>query len=132
MSIITNPNGIEQQSITATDFEERYVPLLNQVAELVISHPDIPEEYDQSDLLGALTTITTEFRNEVTGRVPEIVRLQDALAKKDRQITKLQETNQQLYLRVGALPDPNKKDGDGSGAPPRLTFEQIKRKLESL
>lgn len=131
MSNVINPNGIERQSITATDFEEKYVPLLNQVAELIISHPDIPEEYDQSDLLGALTTITTEFRNEVAGRVPEIVRLQDAIAKKDKQITKLQETNQQLYLRVGALPDPNKKD-EGADAPPKLTFEQIKRKLESL
>ncbi len=125
-----NTSGMEQKSVTATDFEEKYVPLLNQVAELIISHPDIPEDYEQSDLLAALTTLTTEFRNEVTGRVPEIVRLQDVLAKKDKQILKLQETNQQLYLRVGAPPDPSKKDDNG--APPKLTFEQIRKKLENL
>ena len=123
--------GLEKKSVTAEEFEEKYVPVLNTVAELVISHPEIPEEVDQSDLLGALTMLTNELRDDLNDRVPEVVKLQDELAKKNKQILKLQETNQQLYLKVGSRPDPNKDPGAGEEKP-KKTFAEIKAMIEKL
>lgn len=122
--------GLEQKSVTAEEFEEKYVPVLNTVAELVISHPDIPEEVEQSDLLGALTMLTNELRNDLNNRVPEVVKLQDELAKKNKQVLKLQETNQQLYLKVGSRPDPSKDPS--SEEKPKKTFAEIKAMIEKL
>ena len=122
--------GLEQKSVTAEEFEEKYVPVLNTVAELVISHPDIPEEVEQSDLLGALTMLTNELRNDLNNRVPEVVKLQDELAKKNKQVLKLQETNQQLYLKVGSRPDPSKDPNNEEK--PKKTFAEIKAMIEIL
>lgn len=121
---------MEAKSVTIEEFEEKYIPVLNTVAELVISHPDIPEEVEQSDLLGALTMLTNELRNELNGRVPEFVKLQDELAKKNKQVIKLQETNQQLYLKVGTYPDPSKKpEGEDK---PKKSFAEIKAMIDKL
>lgn len=38
-------------SITPEEFNEKYVPLLNAAADLIISHPEIPEDIEQSDIL---------------------------------------------------------------------------------
>lgn len=122
--------GLEQKSVTAEEFEEKYVPVLNTVAELVISHPDIPEEVEQSDLLGALTMLTNELRNDLNNRVPEVVKLQDELTKKNKQVLKLQETNQQLYLKVGSRPDPSKDQANEER--PKKTFAEIKAMIEKL
>ena len=121
----------EPKSVTSEEFEEKYVPLLNTVAELVISHPDIPEEVEQSDLLGSLTMLTNELRNGLTDRVPEFVRLQQELDKKNKQVNKLQETNQQLFLKVGNYQSPGKQPG-GEEERPKKSFDEIKNIIENL
>lgn len=122
--------GLEPRSVTKEEFEEKYSPLINTIAELVISHPDIPEEVEQSDLLGAITLLKTELSNQLNGRVPEFVKLQDELAKKNKQVTKLQETNQQLYLKVGSIPDPSKNPMNTE--PQKKSYAEIKSMIENL
>ena len=121
---------IETKTLTAEEFESKYIPILNAVAELVISHPEIPEDMDQSDLLGSITLLTSEMRNELTGRVPEIVALQDKIAKQAKQIVKLQDTNQILFLKQGNYRDPNELEEPVK--PQKKSFDDIKRMIESL
>ena len=122
--------NMEKKSVSIEEFEEKYVPILNTVAELVISHPDIPEDVEQSDLLGSLTMLTMELRNGLNDRVPELVKLQEELVKKTKQVTKLQETNQQLFLKVGAYQDPDKKLDDPEK--PKKSFDEIKAIISNL
>ena len=122
-------NG-EPTSVSAEEFEEKYVPTLNTIAELMISHPDIPEEIQQSDLLGSLTTLTNELRNGLNNRVPELVKLQEEVSKKQKQILKLQETNQQLFLRVGSYKDPSEKKDEFDR--PKKSFDEIKAMIENM
>ena len=117
-------------SLTVELFENKFVPILNSISELIISHPDIPEGVEQADLLGILSSVTTEMRNVANNRVPELVKRDEQIARKDNQIKKLQETNQQLYLKVGTYPDPNKKNEDDT--PPKKTFAEIKAMIEKL
>lgn len=122
--------SMEQKSVSKEEFEEKHVPVLNTIAELVLSHPDIPEEVQQADLLGTLTMLTGELRNGLEGRVPELVKLQEEVAKKNKQVLKLQETNQQLFLRVGSYQDPNAKPDDVER--PKKSFDEIKAIIENL
>lgn len=121
--------GFEPKSITAEEFEEKHVPLLNTIAELVMSHDDVPEEVEQADLLGALTTLTTELRASLTGRVPEHVKLQEELARKEKQVRKLQETNQALFLKVGSPAD---KAQDVNAEKPKKTFDEIREMINRM
>ena len=107
-------------SITPEEFNEKYVPLLNAAADLIISHPEIPEDIEQSDILTALNVMKTEMGNTLEHRVAEVNSLEDQLARKDKQIKKLQETNQQLFLKVGTKvetpPEQDKKSARKSFA----------------
>lgn len=116
-------------SITPEEFNEKYVPLLNAAADLIISHPEIPEDIEQSDLLTALNVMKTEMGNTLEHRVAEVNSLEDKLARKDKQIKKLQETNQQLFLKVGTKaetpPELDKK-------PVRKSFAEIGAIINNL
>ena len=116
-------------SITPEEFNEKYVPLLNAAADLIISHPEIPEYIEQSDILTALNVMKTEMGNTLEHRVAEVNSLEDQLARKDKQIKKLQETNQQLFLKVGTKvetpPEQDKK-------PARKSFAEIGAIINNL
>ena len=68
-----NNTELTSKSLTIEDFENKYLPRLNDAAELILSHPDIPEEIDQAEILGALTTLSGELRATLEGRVPDIL-----------------------------------------------------------
>lgn len=122
--------GIEKKGLTIEDFESKYVPTINQIASLVLSHTDIPDEIVQDDLLIALTTVTQEMRATLSNRVPEIVKLQEEVAKLDRHNKRLQETNHRLNLRVGEYREPDREKKDET--PKKMSFEEIKRVIDGL
>ena len=78
-------NELTPRSLTIEDFESKYLPQLNNAAELILSHPDIPDEIDQAEILGALNTLSGELRADLEGRVPEIVKLQEKIARLEKQ-----------------------------------------------
>ncbi len=119
-----------EPSITAEDFESKYMPALNQAAELIMGHPEIPDEVDQAEVLSAILTLQTELKNSLHNRVPEIVKLQEEIERARKQNDKLKDTNQQLFLQVGKIPDPAKQQDEGK--PPKKTYAEIKRMLDSL
>lgn len=128
----TENNTIEgNKSLTVEEYEAKYKPLLNQALDLLNTHSDIPEEVVQSDVISAVITMGNELSATVNGRVPEIVKLQEEIAKKNKQISKLQETNQQLFLKVGNYQDPSKKTDDPDDRP-KKSFSEIKAMIENM
>ncbi len=119
-----------EPSITPEDFENKYMPLLNAAAELIMGHPEIPDEIDQADVLSGILLLQGELKNSLHNRVPEIVKLQDEVASLKKQNTKLQDTNHKLFLEVGKAPSPAKDEDDNK--PVKKSFEEIKRMIESL
>ena len=122
--------SFDVRSMTKEEFETVEVPRLNTIAELLSSHPDIPEEVDLGELQGALSTLANELRSSVTNKVPEIVKLQTDIDKKDKQIRKLQESNQQLFLRIGTAPDPTKQPD--TAEKPKLSWGDIGRIIDNM
>ena len=49
-----NNTELTSKSLTIEDFENKYLPRLNDAAELILSHPDIPEELIKLKFLGHL------------------------------------------------------------------------------
>ena len=92
----------ENTRLTPEEFKNTYEPVLDQIASLLITHPEIPEDVDQSELLAAINLCKTELEQTLEGRVEEINSLQQQISTKDRQVKKLQETNQQLFLKLGS------------------------------
>ncbi len=117
-------------SITVEEYDEKYKPLLNTVLDLMNTHPDIPEDVEQHEIISAVITMGNELSATLHNRVPEVVKLREEIAKKDRQINKLQETNQQLYLRVGALPNANQSQ-EGQEKP-KKSFDEIKAMIDRM
>lgn len=122
---------MDEKSITIEEFKEKYVPMLNTAGDLIINHPDIPEEVNQGDVLSSIQFLASELEVSLKNRVPEIVKLQEAIERKDKQIKKLQETNQQLFLKVGSPKDP-KQNPDNPQDKPKKTFQEIKAMMDSL
>jgi|GEM_PF-6252292 len=122
--------AFDERSLTKEAFESVEVPRLNTIAELLSSHPDVPEDVDLGELQGALSTLANELRSSVTNKVPEIVKLQTAIEKKDKQIVQLQNANQQLFLRIGTQPDPAKQPDNEEK--PKLSWADIARKLNDM
>lgn len=116
-------------ALTAEEFDQKYVPLLNRAGELIISHENIPDDVEQSEILSAITLLKTELEQSLNGRVTEVNELQLKVDAKDKQIRKLQETNQALFLKVGQKveppPDPDPK-------PAKLSFAEIRAKIDNL
>lgn len=123
-------NELTPRSLTIEDFESKYLPQLNNAAELILSHPDIPDEIDQAEILGALNTLSGELRADLEGRVPEIVKLQEKIARLEKQNLKLQDTNQQLFIKIGTPPDPSKQKEDIE--PPKKSWEEIEAIIKNL
>ncbi len=119
-----------EPSITVEEYESKYIPLIDKAAELIMGHPDIPEDVDQSEVLSGIIALRKELDNSLHQRVPEQVKLQDEIERLKKQNDKLKDTNQQLFLQVGRAPDPNKQQDDGK--PPKRSFEEIKRMIDSL
>jgi len=131
MPTSTDSNNAEDRSMTIEDYEGKYLPLLNTALDLMNTHQDIPEEVDQSDIISALITMKKELGATLHNRVPEFVKLQEDMARKDKQIRKLQETNQQLYLKVGNTPEPG-KNPDEPDKPPKKSWEEIKAMIDKI
>jgi hypothetical protein len=124
-----NP-GIDNKSLTVEEFDEKYKPLLNTALDLMNTHQEIPDDVVQADVMGALIMMGNELSATLHNRVPEIVKLQDEIAKKDKTIAKLQDTNQQFFLKIGTLPDPNKKpEGEEK---PKKSFAEIRAMIDRL
>ena len=118
----------EENRLTKEDFKEVYEPMLDQIAGLIITHQEIPEEVDQSELLAAINLCKAELEQTLENRVAEINTLQQQIATKDRQVKKLQETNQQLFLKLGSqTPQP-----DPTPQPQRKTFAEIGALINNL
>ena len=116
-----------ENNLTVEEFREKYEPLLNVAADLIITHPDIPETVDQSETLSAIKLLQTELEQTLEGRVSAINELEDKIARQEKQIRKLQETNQQLFLKVGTKADP-KPDPK----PPKKSFAEISAIINNL
>lgn len=121
---------MDEKSITVEEFKEKYVPILNEAADLIISHPEIPEEVDQAEILSSIKFLANELETSLEQRVPEIVRLQEKLERQNKQIKKLQETNQQLFLKVGSREAPPKPDAEQEK--PKKSFAEIKAIIDNL
>jgi len=127
----TTPVIMGDKSLSAEDFSTNYIPKINAIADLIISHPDIPDDLNQADLLGALTIVTKELGNDLNGRVPEINRLQSENEKQKKQILKLQEMNQQFYLQLGTKTN-NEQANAAPAEKPKKNWAQIKAEMESI
>ena len=125
-----NNTELTSKSLTIEDFENKYLPRLNDAAELILSHPDIPEEIDQAEIVGALTTLSGELRATLVGRVPEILECQKKIPRLEKQNLKLQDTNQQLFIRMGTPPDPAQQQDNVD--PPKKSWDEIKDIIRSL
>ncbi len=125
-----NNNELTSKSLSIDEFETKYLPQLNNAAELILSHPDIPEEIDQAEILGALNTLSGELRATLENRVPEIIKCQNKIAKLEKQNLKLQETNQQLFLRMGSQPDPAQQQENAE--PVKKSWEEIEAIIKGL
>ncbi len=119
-----------EPSITVEEFDSKYANLIDKTAELIMGHPDIPEEVDQSEILSGIIILKKELENSLHNRVPEAVKYQEEIERLKRQNDKLKDTNQQLFLQVGRAPDPSKQTDEGK--PPKRSFEEIRRMLDSL
>ena len=122
--------SIGEQSLTVEEFDNKHKGLLNQALELINTHPDIPEDMEQHEIMSAMILMGNELSANLHNRVPEIVALRDEIARKDKQITKLQETNQNLFLKVGNKPDHGQEPG--STEKPLKTFDEIKQMIDRL
>lgn len=121
---------MDEKSITIEEFKEKYIPVLNMAADLIISHPDIPEEVDQGEVLSSIKFLANELETSLEHRVPEIVQLQDKLDRQNKQIKKLQETNQQLFLKVGTRQEAPKLDD--MQEKPKKSFAEIKALIDNM
>lgn len=120
-----------ENKLTAEEFEERYVDKLDTIAGLIMSHPEIPEEVDDGALIGVITTVREELSASLNNRVPEIVKLNQELEKLKSHNKRLQTLNQELYMKASkAAPDPAADPANET--PPKLTYDEIKRKIESI
>lgn len=120
------------ESITVEEYESKVAPLLDIAAELIMGHPDIPDEVDQSEVLSSLLTLKKEMNNSLHNRVPEHVKLQKEIERLHKQNDKLKDTNNQLFLLVGKVPDPNQQQGNDPNAKPKRTFAEIKQMIDAL
>ena len=92
-------------NLTVEEFREKYEPLLNVAADLIITHPDIPETVDQSETLSAIKLLQTELEQTLEGRVSAINELEDKISRQEKQIRKLKETKEKLFLKAGKKED---------------------------
>lgn len=117
-----------ENAVTVEEFEEHYVPLLNAAADLLLTHPDIPEDMDMGETLASIHFLSEQLEESLKNRVPQINALEDKIEKQKAQIRKLQETNQSLFLRLGSrqqeAPPPQEK--------PVKTFREIKTIIDAL
>lgn len=116
--------SIEKESLRIEDYESNIKEKMNQIADLVISHPEIPDEYDQGELVAVIQQVGLELKQTLENKVPEINRLQNEIDKQKKQIEKLKDTNQQLYLKSTTVQqrdiEPEVKE------PPKPDWEEIK------
>ena len=117
-----------ENAVTVEEFEEHYVPLLNAAADLLLTHPDIPEDMYMGETLASIHFLSEQLEESLKNRVPQINALEDKIEKQKTQIRKLQETNQSLFLRLGSrqqeAPPPQEK--------PVKTFREIKTIIDAL
>ena len=108
------------ERLTKEVFEEKYLPMLNQIGELIINADDVPEDVDTTELLAAVNLVKGELSATFEDRVAEISNLKAENEALRRKNTRLQETNQGLFLKLGSQPQtpppadpPPKKKGWG-------------------
>lgn len=100
--------GMEQKSISVEDFtaDGGIRDKLNIIADLVMSHPNIPEGVVQSDLLSTMVVTAQEFETHLRGNVPEQVRLRNEIESLKKQNTDLRDTAHKLFIKAGSEPNP--------------------------
>lgn len=94
------------KSLTADEFKTKIKDNLEAIGQVLMRHDDYPEDVSQSELVSVLTTVSHELEVSLENRVPEIVKLNETIAKKDKHIKQLEATNHDLFLRVSAEPNP--------------------------
>ncbi len=117
--------------LTKEIYEGSYVPTINTIGELILSHPEIPDGVQQADLLTTLSTMAEEMRTVVDGKLPAVEKLEKELDKSKKLIRQLQDTNQKLFLDLKTKQNTAMQSA-GQEPPKKKSFDEIKRMIDGL
>jgi hypothetical protein len=124
-------------SITSEEFENVYIPRLNAISTILNVTPEaIPDEFDQYELMNTMTQLTTELRNSINSRVPEIESRNKKIASLEDSLKKTQDTNQKLNILVAQQTsrevERSRNNDNDTKEKKLLDFKQIDKIFQNL
>lgn len=122
---------MEEARIKLDDYNDKIKDRLETIGSLIISHPEIPDDIDQSELLTTIRIVGDELEKVLENRVPEINTLNAKIENLKHQNDKLKETNQKLFLSVKEVQKEDVKPMIETEKP-KPSWEQIKSFISNM
>jgi hypothetical protein len=124
----------EEKSITLDEYKDVYAPKLDTIRELILSHQDIPDDVQQSEVLIALDSTRKELERSLNARIPEIDELNKKVASLEKLNRSLQNTTQEYYLVAKAAEQGSlsRLGGDKEKKSPHEAYKEFINTVNSM